>query len=443
MNLPAEDRLLDAAAATPLRGRPPVHRPRASASARTSRSRTTTRRPSPGSRPASTGCRSRSSSPPPGSSSCRPTRSSSGSSTSSASCRPGSRDLPARQQTLRGAIAWSHDLLGEGERRLLARLSRLRRRLRARQRRGGLRPAGGARRRRRPRRPDVPRRPEPRPGRGGRRRAALPDARHDPRVRRGAADRERRARGDRAPPHGDLRRAGRVASRPLLSGDDQRQWLGRLERDHDNIRAVLDRAVAAGDGASAIRIGFAMWRYWQKRGHLAEARRRLQAMADAPWSRDDPRLRARLMEALGGVCWWQADIPAMGAAYQEALALWQEIGDQREIANALYNDSFRYAVSEMAGERDPDRTGYNQMHAGAGSRDPGRRRTGPGECALGDRQLALLPRCRRPRHQPVRRGSRRVPTAGRPDDGGVVPPHARDRPDPDRRSPSRKPGPTS
>ena len=32
----------------------------------------------------------------------------------------GSRDLPERQQTLRGAIAWSYDLLGAGERRLLA-----------------------------------------------------------------------------------------------------------------------------------------------------------------------------------------------------------------------------------------------------------------------------------------------------------------------------------
>ena len=35
----------------------------------------------------------------------------------------GSRDLPARQQTLRGAIAWSYDLLDEGGRRLLDRLS--------------------------------------------------------------------------------------------------------------------------------------------------------------------------------------------------------------------------------------------------------------------------------------------------------------------------------
>jgi hypothetical protein len=84
-------------------------------------------------------------------------------------------------------------------------------------------------------------------------------------------------------------------------------------------------------------------------------------MADAPWSREDPRLRARLMEALGGVCWWQADIPAMGAAYGEALEIWQSLGDEREIANALYNDSFRYAVNQVPGDADPDRRGIEQM----------------------------------------------------------------------------------
>ena len=51
----------------------------------------------------------------------------------------GSRDLPERQQTLRGAIAWSYDLLGEGERRLLGRLAVVRRRLRPRDRGGCLR----------------------------------------------------------------------------------------------------------------------------------------------------------------------------------------------------------------------------------------------------------------------------------------------------------------
>jgi hypothetical protein len=68
------------------------------------------------------------------------------------------------------------------------------------------------------------------------------------------------------------------------------------------------------------------------------------------------------MEALGGVSWWQADIPSMAAAYSEALALWTAQGDKREIANALYNDSFRYAVDQRAGENDPERLGFNQMH---------------------------------------------------------------------------------
>jgi predicted ATPase len=35
----------------------------------------------------------------------------------------GARDLPERQQTLRGAIAWSYDLLDDGGKRLLDRLS--------------------------------------------------------------------------------------------------------------------------------------------------------------------------------------------------------------------------------------------------------------------------------------------------------------------------------
>jgi tetratricopeptide (TPR) repeat protein len=94
----------------------------------------------------------------------------------------------------------------------------------------------------------------------------------------------------------------------------------------------------------AIRLAFAMWRFWQKRGHLNEARRRLEAYAAAPWSHADPRLRARLVEALGGVLWWQADIAAMTLAYREAVGIWRSIGDTAEIANALYNYAFSFSV---------------------------------------------------------------------------------------------------
>jgi predicted ATPase len=272
----------------------------------------------------------------------------------------GSRDLPERQQTLRGAIAWSHELLASGERRLLARMavfvggceldsaeavcgpaSDL----------DGLEVLDGL--------------------------MSLADQslvraeEHDGETRFRMLDTIREFAGERLDESGErqviearhsatfLALAEDASAR--LSGDDQRRWLGRLERDHDNIRAVLDRATAAGDANAAIRVGYAMWRYWQKRGHLAEARRRLQAIADQPWSREDPLLRARLMEALGGVAWWQADLGAMEPAYDEALALWRELGDRREIANALYNDSFKYAVSSNPGTSDPNRLGLAAM----------------------------------------------------------------------------------
>jgi predicted ATPase/class 3 adenylate cyclase len=268
----------------------------------------------------------------------------------------GSRDLPERQQTLRGAIAWSYDLLSEGERRLLARLSVF---------------VGGCN-------------------------LEVADAVCGPAdeinldildglmaladqslVRVEEVDGETRFRQldtIREFAHEKLAASGEQAeverrhtaaflalaetAAPLLSGADQRRWLGKLERDHDNIRAVLDRAVAAPEPAVAARLGFAMWRYWQKRGHLREAGRRLDSIASQPWSREDPILRARLMEAVGGVAWWSADADRMIAAYGEALELWRGIGDKAEIANALYNNSFRWAISA---DPDPDQIGYQMM----------------------------------------------------------------------------------
>ena len=139
-----------------------------------------------------------------------------------------------------------------------------------------------------------------------------------------------------------------------LSGPDQRRWLDRLELEHDDIRAVLDRAVAAPDPPVAIGVAFSMWRFWQKHGHLAEARRRLEAMESAPWSHDDPRMRAKLEEALGGTCWWQGDLEGMTPRYREALEIWQTLDDEAELANAYYNASFTYSTNVGFGPADGD-----------------------------------------------------------------------------------------
>jgi len=256
----------------------------------------------------------------------------------------GARDLPERQQTLRGAIAWSYDLLDEGHRRLLDRLSVFE---------GGIDLAAA----------EAVCGPSAELGIDivdGL--VALADqslirsveTSGDPRF--DVLDTIEAFAGEMLAKRGE---AGEITARhsrwfldlgqrlaPELAGVEQRGLLDQLDREHDNIRAVLDRATAAGDAATAIGLAFAVWRFWQKRGHLYEARRRLDAMAAAPWSRADPVLRGRLMEALGGVCWWMADIKAMRPAYEEAVEIWRRLGDKLELANALYNYSFVFSVPE-------------------------------------------------------------------------------------------------
>ena len=104
--------------------------------------------------------------------------------------------------------------------------------------------------------------------------------------------------------HAMLELAERAA--PNLSGADQRQWLDRLERDHDNLRAALDWATARPEPELAARLAFALWRFWQQRGYLNEARARFEAMAAQGWGLE-PVCAARFAEALGGVAYWQAD----------------------------------------------------------------------------------------------------------------------------------------
>jgi predicted ATPase/class 3 adenylate cyclase len=142
---------------------------------------------------------------------------------------------------------------------------------------------------------------------------------------------------------------------PELTRRDRKTWLESLDADLDNLRAALAHCVEARETDAALRLVWSMWRYWQIRGHLYEARRRVDEVLALPGG--DPMRRAKAVEALGGIAWWQGDADACEAAYQEALRLQLDLGDQREIANALYNkglvDGFFREDSE-AGRRSLD-----------------------------------------------------------------------------------------
>lgn len=83
----------------------------------------------------------------------------------------------------------------------------------------------------------------------------------------------------------------------------QGYWLARLYEEHDNLRVAFDHAVATGDATVALGMVGALWRFWQIRGHLVEARRRAEVALGMP-GEADPLARARALTGLGGIRYW-------------------------------------------------------------------------------------------------------------------------------------------
>jgi len=138
---------------------------------------------------------------------------------------------------------------------------------------------------------------------------------------------------------------------PEMLRKDRRMWLDALEQEHDNIRAALDWGMGR-EVDLVLRLVAASWRFWQARGHLHEAR----AITEAALAQSggSARWRAKALEALGGILWWQGDMDESRDVYRDAVDLQREVGDPKEIANALYNYAMPLAYSgtspEQAGE---------------------------------------------------------------------------------------------
>ena len=259
----------------------------------------------------------------------------------------GSRDLPERQQTLRGAIAWSYDLLDEGTRRLVDRLSVFRGGFQLETAEAVCGPAaevGG----------DVIDRIGELVDQSL---VRADDGSGEPRFSMLETIREFAAemldsRGETSAVQARLAAsmtdlAERAA--PQLSGSEQRLWLERLEREHDNLRAALDWTMTEPAPQTGAHLAFLLWRFWQQRGYLNEARARFEAMAALDWDLP-PVDRARFAEAFGGIAYWQSDQATSTLWYDEALVAWREIGDRSEIANALFNRSYADLIEVMSGK---------------------------------------------------------------------------------------------
>ncbi len=240
----------------------------------------------------------------------------------------GARDRPARQQTLRAALEWSHDLLDEDEAALFARLSVF---------------AGGW----------TLEAAEAVCGGPGLdvldALSALVDDSLVRRLDRGAEPRFTMletikefaaealdARGEREETgrrHADYILELAVDASPrLLQGDAA--TIGRFDDEYDNLRSALAWLAAAGDVDSEVRVLDATWNFLTIRGHLSEGRLLLEGAVDrSAHAGVETRALARIH--CGACAFRQGDLIAARARTEEALGLFRELDDRSEIGRCI------------------------------------------------------------------------------------------------------------
>ena len=242
----------------------------------------------------------------------------------------GFADLPERHRTLAAAIAWSYELLGEGEQSLLRQLGVFD---------GGFTLDAA----------EAVAVPGPaidvvegvaslldrsllrqQVKRGGARFFMLES------IRQFALDALNEA-GEfdaAAQRHGEYFAELAETARPILGGAGQEVWLDRLADEYGNIRAVLRRSRDAGQPDPGLRTAGSIWQFYHRRGHLVEGREWLELLLQLPGA--SPLARAEGMDGLAAVTYWQADYEGAERLYTEVLDLFRGLGDQVREADTLF-----------------------------------------------------------------------------------------------------------
>ncbi|MEJ7568640.1 MAG: tetratricopeptide repeat protein [Gaiellaceae bacterium] len=120
-----------------------------------------------------------------------------------------------------------------------------------------------------------------------------------------------------------------------------REWLDQLEREHDNLRAALDRLEASGETEHALRLAGALSDFWASRG-VVEGTRRLESTLRA--DKGPTAARAKALNGAAELAAVSGDPATMRLRAEEALALHRRLGDPRGAAESL--QQLGYALGE-------------------------------------------------------------------------------------------------
>jgi non-specific serine/threonine protein kinase len=121
---------------------------------------------------------------------------------------------------------------------------------------------------------------------------------------------------------------------PAMRGPEAPDFMDRLEREHDNLRAALEWALSDPTSDAALRLSGALAWFWWARSHHTEGRRWLTRALSA---RPDPS--AARMKALHGAAWLahhQRDGATARELLEESLAIARGLSDRWTVAWTLH-----------------------------------------------------------------------------------------------------------
>jgi predicted ATPase len=139
--------------------------------------------------------------------------------------------------------------------------------------------------------------------------------------------------------HADYFAALAEQSMPEIRGPRQLWWLNRLDLEHANIRVALRWAIDGDALEMALRMSSALWRFWTARGHLTEGRHWLDTSFERLKSVDANAIaktvRAAAFNAAGALARVQGDLAQAKRHHLAALELRRQLGDQQAIGASL------------------------------------------------------------------------------------------------------------
>jgi len=119
-------------------------------------------------------------------------------------------------------------------------------------------------------------------------------------------------------------------------GPQAKEWLDRLEREHDNLRAALAwLQEAPGVAQTQLRLARALLHFWNFRGYLSEGRAHLDEALRRPDATAATKARAGALSGASGLAGRQGDFAAARALAEEGLSISRELEEASEVAACL------------------------------------------------------------------------------------------------------------